>query len=67
MDLTEDIVTIEHNGQKYSAKYTVESKCVTVYFKNNEGNLLKNSILIGNSPAEAIARMLLRKMVVRES
>lgn len=62
----DDTVTIEHYGKKYTARYTVDAKCVTIHFKDEEGNYIKDTIQSGNSPAEAVARMLLRKMVIRK-
>ena len=58
-------VTIEHKGKKYTARYTVENKSVTVSFINKDGAFVRNSAHIGGSSAEAVARMLLREIVIR--
>ena len=56
-------ITIEHNGQEYSAMYTVNSGVVNVIMQNEDGGHIGTSTYIDGSPVESVARSLLGELL----
>ena len=58
MTFNKDKITIEHEGQKYSAIYAVEGGVVSVMIKDGNGTYNGISTFVNGSPADSVSRSL---------
>ena len=58
MSFNEDKISIEHEGQKYSATYIVEGGVVSVMMKDSDGKYNGTSTFVNGSPVNSVARSL---------
>lgn len=58
MDSAEEKITIEHEGQTYSANYTVDNGIISVSMADGYGALRGTSTFVDGSPTDSVARLL---------
>ena len=58
MACAEEQITIEHDGQKHSAKYIVDGGVVSVMMKDVNGGYRGTSTFVDGSGADAVAKSL---------
>jgi len=63
MAYSENKISIDHQGQEYSADYKVANGIVSVVMKDGEGIYRETSTFIDGSTAEAVAKSLLGEML----
>lgn len=57
------MVTLEHDGQQYSATYTLESGVVSVMMKDNDGMERSASTFIAGSTIDTVTKTLLHELL----
>ena len=63
MSYAEDKISIEHDGQEYSATYKVDNGVVSVMMSDGEGAHRQTSTFIDGLSAESVARLLLSELL----
>lgn len=63
MAYNENMVTLEHDGQKYNATYTVDGGVVSVMMKDNDGMERATSTFVDGTTIDTVARRLLRELL----
>jgi len=63
MSYAEYQISIDHQGQKYSAAYKVDNDIVSVVMKDEDGSYRETSTYIDGSTAETVARSLLGELL----
>ena len=63
MSYAEDKISIEHDGQEYSATYKVDNGVVIVIMNDRNGVNRQTSTFIDGSSAESVARLLLNELL----
>ena len=63
MSYADDKISIEHDGQEYSAAYRVDNGVVSVMMKDRDGACMETSTYVDGSSAESVARSLLGELL----
>jgi len=59
----DDKISIEHDGQEYSAAYKVDNGVVSVMMRGRDGARREASTFVGGSSAESVAKSLLGELL----
>ena len=63
MSNAEDKISIEHQGQEFSAAYKVDNGVVSVMMRDGDGAYRQTSTFIDGGTAESVARSLLGELL----